>query len=299
MIQRIEVGIIIQQDDIAPLGNWTLHLEAGEGLDPVADQRFSASHNITQANRNVVTVLTATDNFVLLRGRGNRLTVWIRNGEETIPNSFRYYVSYIRLTYGSDERFLPDPAGETLIFRRDDYISRIGLSFDGGRSVGINSTSRGTWGIYAGNADFSANPTGIDTSLNPLSVNDEVNIVFNPQDRQAQDATAAIQAWRANDLIRIRREDGLRIGEGYVFELMETPVINRDSGSNLLVLMTARVTQVLGDGRLDNQAFSNASTTADDIQVHRPSIRNINADVPTDGTVLQLSQLRNVDDGED
>ena len=71
------------------------------------------------------------------------------------------------------------------------------MSFDGGRSTGIFSTSRGTWGIYAGNADFSANPTGIDTNLNPLSVNDEVNIVFNPQDRQAQDATAAIQAWRA------------------------------------------------------------------------------------------------------
>ena len=149
MIRRIEVGIIIQSDDIPILGNWPLHLEAGLGIDPVADLRFTGGVNITPDSRNRVTVLTASDTFVLLRGRGNRLTVWIRNGQETTPNAFSYYVSYIRFTYNDDVRFLPDPVGETLIFRRNDYISRIGLSFNGGRSTGINSTTRGTWGIYA------------------------------------------------------------------------------------------------------------------------------------------------------
>ena len=299
MIRRIEVGIIIQQDDIPILGSWPIHLEAGEGLDPVSDLRFTGGINIDSTNRNVVTVLTASANFMLLRGRGNRLTVWIRNGQETTPNAFRYYVSYIRFTYNDDVRFLPNPVGETLIFRRNDYISRIGLSFNGGRSTGITSTARGTWGIYAGNADFTTNPTGLSVGTSPLSVGDEVNPVFNPQDRQAQDVSAAILSWRANDTIRIRRDDGIEIGEGYIFELMDTPVTNRDSGSPLLVLMTVRVTQVLGNGTLDNQAFNSGSSVFDDIQVHRPAIRNINADVSTDGTMLQLSQLRNVDDGED
>ena len=285
-IRRIEVGIIIQEDDIPILGSWPIHLEAGEGLDPVSDQRFTSGVNITPDNRNRVTVLTASDTFTLLRGRGNRLTVWIRNGQETTPNAFRYYVSYIRFTYDDDVRFLPNPVGETLLFRRNDYISRIGLSFNGGRSTGITSTARGTWGIYAGDADFTTNPTGLSVGTSPLSVGDEVNLVFNPQDRQAQDVSAVFLDWRANDTIRIIRDDGIEIGEGYIFELMETPVTNRDSGGPLLVLMTARVTQVLGNGTLDNQAFNSGSSVFDDIQVHRPSIRNINADVPTDGTCL-------------
>ena len=91
-----------------------------------------------------------------------------------------------------------------MIFRRNDYISRIGLSFNGGRSTGITSTARGTWGIYAGDADFTTNPTGLSVGTSPLSVGDEVNLVFNTQDRQAQDVTGPIQDWRANDLIRIR-----------------------------------------------------------------------------------------------
>ena len=163
---------------------------------------------------------------------------WIRNGEEVIPNALSYYVSYIRFSYNDDVRFLPNPVGETLIFRRNDYISRIGLSFDGGRSTGIASTSRGTWGFYESNANFANDPTGINTLVDPLSVDDEVNVVFNPVDRQAQTVSTLFLNFQARDILRIERIDGGRAGEGYVLELMGAPTINRDSGSDQVIFMT-------------------------------------------------------------